>query len=458
MSSENVGRRDKALPSRWQQYVELLQSKGVPQRAQRWYVARVEAFLREVKPASLRELAPEAVTGFFQKLARDGGLSDWQFRQAVHAVELLLIDLAAAPVAASIDWDWWKEGSRGLEPDHPTVAKDLPMGSEAAGRVAPPADSGALLATLARKLRARQYSIRTERSYVDWCRRFLRFCRDQQVQDVSPADIEQYLDHLAVERKVAASTQNLALNALVFLFKEVLAQPLDDLQFSRAKRTKRLPTVLTRAEVKALLEHMQGIYGLMAGLLYGTGMRLMEGVRLRVKDVDFGYRLITVRDGKGAKDRVVPLPERFLSELERHLAAVKAQHEADLAAGLGEVYLPEALARKYPNAVREWGWQYVFPSSKLAQDPRSGQVRRHHVHEVSLQRAIRTAAQEAGIPKPVSSHALRHSFATHLLEAGYDIRTVQELLGHADVSTTMIYTHVLNRPGLPPVMSPADFI
>jgi integron integrase len=187
-------------------------------------------------------------------------------------------------------------------------------------------------------------------------------------------------------------------------------------------------------------------------------MRLMEGVRLRIKDVDFGYRLITVRDGKGAKDRVVPLPERFLDELEQHLAAVKAQHEADLATGFGEVYLPEALARKYPNAAREWGWQYVFPSSKLAQDPRSGRMRRHHVHEVSLQRAIRTAAQEADIPKPVTSHALRHSFATHLLEAGYDIRTVQELLGHADVSTTMIYTHVLNRPGLPPVMSPADFI
>ena len=273
-----------------------------------------------------------------------------------------------------------------------------------------------------------------------------------------PADIEQYLDHLAVDGKVAASTQNLALNALVFLFKEVLEKPLDDLKFSRAKRTKRLPTVLTRAEVKALLEHMQGVYRLMAGLLYGTGMRLMEGVRLRIKDVDFGYRLITVRDGKGAKDRVVPLPERFLNELERHLAAVKAQHEADLATGFGEVYLPEALARKYPNAAREWGWQYVFPSSKLAQDPRSGRVRRHHVHEVSLQRAIRTAAQEADIPKPVTSHALRHSFATHLLEAGYDIRTVQELLGHADVSTTMIYTHVLNRPGLPPVMSPADFI
>jgi integron integrase len=451
-------RTENGLSSRWQQYLELLERKGVPPRARQGYIARVETFLREVQPRALTELTPEAVTGFFQKLARQGGLADWQFRQAVEAVEFLLRDLAEAPAAARVDWTWWKEGSRERSPEHPTLARDLPLAAEAAPGAPLSASTApeALLATLARKLRARQYSIRTERSYVDWCRRFLRFCGEQQVQEVSPAAIERFLDHLAVERKVTASTQNLALNALVFLFKEVLAQPPEKLQFARAKRAQLLPTVLTRAEVKALFAQMEGVYRLMAGLLYGTGMRLMEGVRLRVKDVDFGYRLITVRDGKGAKDRVVPLPERFVSELEQHLAAVQVQHQADRAAGLGEVYLPEALAQKYPKAAREWGWQYVFPSSTLARDPRSGQVRRHHLHEVSLQRAIRRAAQGAGIPKPVSSHALRHSFATHLLEAGYDIRTVQELLGHADVSTTMIYTHVLNRPGLPPVQSPAD--
>ncbi len=266
------------------------------------------------------------------------------------------------------------------------------------------------------------------------------------------------MSDLAVRRNVSASTQSLALTSLVFFFSEVVGRPLGDMGFARAKRPRRLPVVLTKNEVRQLLSQMTGVYALMAGLMYGTGMRLMECVRLRVKDIDFDYGTITVRDGKGSKDRIVPLPKRYEAELKSHLETIKSLHASDVAQGHGEVYLPNALAVKYPNAAREWGWQYVFPASRLSVDPRTGAVRRHHLHETSLQKAIKQAAKKSAIAKQVNSHALRHSFATHLLEAGSDIRTVQELLGHADVSTTMIYTHVMNRPGLPPVESPADLL
>jgi integron integrase len=275
---------------------------------------------------------------------------------------------------------------------------------------------------------------------------------------MGPEKVLVFLEYLALRRKVAASTQNLALNALVFLFNQVLKKPLGDMgEFARAKRPRRLPVVLTRQEVESVLNCLNGIYQLMAGLLYGSGLRLMECLRLRVQDVDFGYRQIVVRNAKGGKDRIVPLPQRFSDPLKAHLEQRKTLHQDDLAKGFGEVYLPDALSRKYPNAIREWGWQYVFPSAKLSVDPRSGQTRRHHAHESGLQKAIKKAARQADISKRVSCHCLRHSFATHLLEAGYDIRTVQELLGHADVATTMIYTHVLNTPGVS-VRSPADLL
>jgi integron integrase len=265
-----------------------------------------------------------------------------------------------------------------------------------------------------------------------------------------------FLEDLAVRGNVAASTQNQALNALVFLYQQVLGRAPEQYgQFTRAKRPKRLQVVLDRGEVRRLLEGLDGTQHLMAALLYGTGMRLMECVRLRVQDVDFEYHQLAVRDGKGQKDRVVPLPQRLEAPLRAHLDRVRELHRSDLANGFGEVFLPGALARKSPKAPREWVWQYVFPSSRLSVDPRSGKTRRHHVHENGLQKAVKAAAQRAGIHKRVNCHCLRHSFATHLLESGYDIRTVQELLGHADVSTTMIYTHVLNRGGQG-VLSPLD--
>ena len=318
------------------------------------------------------------------------------------------------------------------------------------------ADKPKLLDQVRDVIRRKHFSIRTEQTYVDWIKRYIFFHGKRHPNEMAEAEITAFLTHLARAGKVAASTQNQALSALLFLYREVLQQNIGWLdQVERAKRPARLPVVLTKDEIRRLFAHLHGTNRLMAGLLYGSGLRLMECMRLRVKDVDLGYLRITVRDGKGGKDRITMLPVNAAKPLERHLQKMKAQHEQDLEDGFGSVYLPDALERKYPNAAREWMWQYVFPSSRLSIDARSGVRRRHHVEESSLQLGIKRAVRASGIQKPATCHTLRHSFATHLLENGYDIRTVQELLGHKDVSTTMIYTHVLNRPGIG-VKSPLD--
>ncbi|MCC6552397.1 MAG: integron integrase [Polyangiaceae bacterium] len=305
-------------------------------------------------------------------------------------------------------------------------------------------------------IRTRRYSPRTEEAYSAWIRRFVLFHGRRHPRDLGPADVEAFLTHLATERHVSASTQNQALAAILFLYTHVLDLPLArHVDFTRAKRPERLPAVLTPNEVSALLDRMTGVPRLMASLLYGAGLRLLECAELRVKDLDLERREILVRDGKGRKDRITMLPLRLVSPLRDHLTATRAQHAADLAAGAGWVALPDALGRKYPNAGREWPWQGVFPATRPYRDRETGQLRRHHLHETVLQRAVREAALAAGLSRRASCHTLRHSFATHLLEAGYDIRTIQELLGHRDVSTTMISTHVLNRGGLA-VRSPLD--
>lgn len=306
------------------------------------------------------------------------------------------------------------------------------------------------------RIRRLGMSLRTEEAYVGWIRRFIVANGKRHPRELGAPEIEAFLTHLATHGKVAASTQNQALSALLFLYREVLQQNLPWLEnIRRAKRPQRLPVVLSRDEVARMLSEMSGITWLMASLLYGSGMRLMECVRLRVKDVDFARREITVRQGKGGKDRRTMLPAISVDALQGQLAEARRVHERDLAAGFGEVWLPNALARKYPHAAREWGWQYVFPASARSVDPLSGEVHRHHLDETVLQRAVKRAVRISGIAKPATCHTLRHSFATHLLEAGHDIRTIQELLGHKDVATTQIYTHVLNRGGHG-VLSPLD--
>lgn len=313
-----------------------------------------------------------------------------------------------------------------------------------------------LIVRFTSEIRRRGYAYRTEQSYEQWLCRFILFCDNASPQEQSAAKIKSFLDYLAIQRKVSASTQNQALNALVFFYKQVLGRELLELDnFVRAKRPKKLPVVLSRTEVDLLINQMQGIHKLIASLLYGTGMRLMEVLRLRIQDIDFDYQRIHVHHAKGSKDRYVPLPAILVASLQQQINKVEQLHTQDLAAGYGETVLPDALSRKFPNAGHELKWQFLFPSGRLAVDPYGGVIRRHHLHESAIQKAIKRAAESCHINKRVSCHVLRHCFASHLLEANYDIRTVQELLGHANVSTTMIYTHVLSRPGVG-AFSPLD--
>jgi integron integrase len=442
--------------SRWQQYIHLLSLRKVPEKARRYYVRYVEELIRESDQTPLLNLSREVLEAFLRRRANNTRMEDWQVRQCVDAIQLLMEELAHAPVAKEIDWSAWRYGAS-LAEDHPTLAGDQSVSKvvvKEASRLGV-MDQQDVLEQMVVAIRERHYSIRTEKAYLNWAARFFAFCKHIGTAEPDPGSVQRYLQHLAIERKVSASTQNQALNALVFLFDKVLLKPLGEIEFPRARRPKRLPVVLTRDEVGRLLGRMEGLYGLMAGLMYGTGMRLMECVRLRVMDIDFGNQQIIVRDGKGKKDRVVPLPIRYTDTLKKHLQQRQQIYRVDQLEGHGDAYIPPALARKFPKAAGEWIWQYVFASSRLSLDPRVATRRRHHIHETSLQKAIAKAAKTAGIAKRVNSHALRHSFATHLLESGYDIRTVQELLGHADVSTTMIYTHVLNRPGVT-VASPVD--
>ena len=320
-----------------------------------------------------------------------------------------------------------------------------------------PGQGKKLLDLYKESLRVRHYSHRTEETYISWVRQYILYHKKRHPREMGVYEINAFITHLASERNVAASTQNQAISSILFLYRNVLEIQLDETALVpiRPTKPKRVPTVLSKTEAQAIIRQMTGVYRIMAQLMYGSGLRLMEVLRLRVQDLDFENRQIVVRDGKGENDRVTMFPEALLEPLRVHLKQVEAQHEQDLLDGFGTVYLPYALERKYPNANREFAWQYVFPAPDLSIDPVTGLKQRHHINETSLQKAVKLAARFIKINKHVTPHTFRHSFATHLLQNGYDIRTVQELLGHKDVKTTMIYTHVLQRGGLA-VRSPLD--
>jgi len=448
----------------WDRYIALTKAYDINAETARWYVKHVERYIGENHKLRLVNHSSGNVERFLNELGRNKHIEDWQFRQAVDALRILFCELIIVDWAKSFPWVNWLDGARQLPNNHSTVARDyMPIFSKDS-ESAEASLSGKikqryplLFERLITEIRTRQYSIRTEQVYVSWIVRFFVFNNDIDPNKLDAIYIKKYLEHLAVNRRVSASTQNQALNALVFFYRHILNVLFEGIgDFVRAKKPKRLPVVLSRNEVNKLFDAINNeLYKLMAGLLYGCGLRLMECIRLRVFDIDFDYQQIIVRNAKGNKDRVVPLPEGLKSALLNQIEKITLEHEKDIEQGNGEVYLPDALARKYPNAAKELGWQYVFSSTRLSVDPRSGKVRRHHIHENNLQKQIKKATKEASIVKKVNCHSLRHSFATHLLEHGYDIRTVQELLGHADVSTTMIYTHVLNKPGVS-VLSPFD--
>ena len=441
----------------WDKYLARLDQAGVKPFQRQFYVRVSEHFLSVNTDRKLRQLSVDDIDSYFHSLSGMRLLA-WQFKQRVWAIRHLL-RLGNPVLERAVDWRGWMGRANALPETHPTVARENDPISEVDKRSSnsaciAPEQLAAEVEKLKIALRTGDYAIRTEQAYVSWMKKFFRFT-GKLGEDICPDDISRYLSFVAIKQQVSSSTQAQVLNALVYYWRHILKRDPEQLQFSRSNRPQRLPVVLSHDEVMRLLSELKGINHLLSCLLYGTGMRLMEAIRLRVQDIDFAYQQITVRDGKGKKDRVVPLPQSLVSSLDQQLQQVRSLHEQDLKNGGGDVYLPSALARKYPKAAFDWRWQYVFPSAALSTDPRSKRVKRHHLHETGLQRAIKNASEAAQINKRVSPHTLRHSFATHLLEAGYDIRTVQELLGHANVATTMIYTHVLNKGGRG-VASPLD--
>lgn len=447
----------------WDKYIEKTISYKVPENARRWYVRHIELFIKVHKGRRLAQLDASDIDVYLKGKGRNASMPDWRFSQIVDALRILFVDIVKPDWAHDYDWQHWLVDSQRLEPDHATIARIT--GSEhfmykKSGVVAAAYEKFTdLLDRLVAEIRVRQYAVKTEQSYLHWVARFIMNSQFSDEDAITPSTISPYLEHLAIRRNVAEGTQKQALNAIVFFMRHVLKlKPEEQLDYVHSKKPRRLPVVLGRDEVHCLLGKINNqIHLQIASLLYGSGLRLMEAIRLRVLDVDFSYNQITARNTKGKKDRVVPLPEKLIVPLQQQIEHVRELHDRDSKAGYGETHLPFALARKYKNAPGELRWQFLFPSVKLSSDPRSGKVMRHHIHESNVQKSVKSASESCQINKRVNCHTLRHSFATHLLESGIDIRTIQELLGHADVSTTMIYTHVLNKGGRG-VRSPLDVV
>jgi integron integrase len=431
----------------------LWKKAGIEPEKWVYHSAWIYKFGKAIAPKSLREADLKSVEGFYQKMAVEGR-QRWQVEQA----DMALREMYQAFYPSKWCQEWKPAWPEEVMTGSPLNRAEIPVVEEVRSDEGDlPSRYESFLNEARRAIRFRHLSYRTEQSYLDWLRRFLLFARPSDRGELSGEDARAFLSFLAMKRKVSASTQNQAFNALLFVFKEVLKKEFGSLQgVKRAEERKKLPVVLDRAEVRALLGQIEdGTEKLMAELLYGSGLRLLECMRLRLQDLDLKKGIITLRRGKGNKDRIVPLPESLKERLRDQMEEVLKIHQEDLKEGLGETVLPDGMERKFQGYSKEPGWQFLFPSKQVAKDPRSGKLRRHHIHEVVLQRVVKDAGKRAGLMKTVTPHVLRHSFATHLLESGADIRTVQELLGHADVSTTMIYTHVLNRPGIA-VRSPLD--
>ncbi|NWF92905.1 MAG: integron integrase [Syntrophaceae bacterium] len=413
----------------------LIKLGSVPEDKIKFYIYWVRRFLKFCN-YQFDNINQKNVSQYLDSLEADEKVKDWQVKQAADAVILYVekylnrsLNQALSPTKDS--------ESTAIDPKRTLQWKQTLEEAKDA-------------------IRLRHFSLSTEKTYLGWISRFKTFLKDRDPNSLEANDMKNYLTHLARFGRVSASTQNQAFNALLFLYRHILHKEVEDLtSVPRAKRRINLPTVLGRDEVKNLLSHLNGVYLLMGQLMYGCGLRLMECLRLRIKDIDFENSLLMVRSGKGEKDRALMIPARIKEEFSKHIASVKEIHEQDLKMGYGEVYLPDALDKKYPDAPREWGWQWVFPAEKLSVDPRTGKVMRWHIHPSAIQRAVKEAVIKTGLPKKASCHTLRHSFATHLLEAGHNIRTIQELLGHKHVNTTMIYTHVIRkRPA--EIRSPLD--
>jgi len=444
----------------WNNYIALLEEHNVKPTTYRWYIQHCEQFIRCYTEIRLKSHTQETLSQYLSDILENTNLKPWQKTQAFDALKFLFLSIHS-PISNKIDWEYWKMSCKELERDHTTLArnntpikKQLNSDMDSKGGY----DNGPEIEKLIYVIRAKGYSIRTEKTYIHWVNRFLKFNVNLKSEAVDDDSVIKYLSYLAVEKGVSPATQALALNAIAFYFKSVLVIELGDLSaFVNAKKRQKMPVVLTTDEVSIMLNSLSGIQLLLVSLLYGGGLRLMEAVRLRIQDVDFGYQQIIIRNAKGNKERIVPLPVKIVDNLKQQISNVRNQHKLDLQNGYGSVYMPSELVKKYGKSDKQWVWQYIFPSSKLSIDPKSKIIRRHHLHESTLQKTVRNTARKVNIPKRVTCHTFRHSFATHNLERGMDIRTLQQLLGHSDVSTTMIYTHTANF-SKGKTSSPLDFL
>lgn len=421
MTDHTKSTKDHLVEQFWDRYFATIQLFRIPEKISPWYKKHVEAFIQFLPDIRLRDRKPEHIEQWLTQIGRSSDLEDWQFRQRSDALRLLYCHYLKISWANEFDWAYWMSGAMRLEADHATIARTYEIIDETVenptnrlGKSFPDIYRQFLVA-----VRLPDYAINTEKSYLSWINRFLDFHKNTNPEKLAEPEVAAFLEYLVIKRNVAGSTQAQALNALVFFFAHVLEKPLGKIgSFKKSSRPQRIPTVLSPEEIKHLFAELSGLQGFMVRLMYGTGMRITECVRLRIIDLDFSYKQIIVRDSKGKKDRAVPIPDKLATELQNQVLRVKAKHDEDLKAGFGAVFMPTALGRKYPNAEKELRWQYLFPSSRLAPDPRTGIIRRHHIHQSAIQRSIKQAASKAGILKRVTTHTMRHSFATHLLESG----------------------------------------